>query len=253
MDGTLLGAAKILLLPPLGLLWLVLLGVVLHRWFRRTGKVVAWSSGALFYVMATPWFGSWSLSLLQPRYVEPAQFHDAQAIVVLGSGTYRDAPEYGGDTVNSRTLVRLRYAARLHRATGKPMLVSGGTPSDQTTPEAARMRSVLTEEFNVPVRWVEDRSVDTFTNALESRQMLSAAGVRRIFLVTHAWHMARARYAFEHAGFEVIPAPTAFSRTGDPGPLDFFPRPSGLLDSYFFFHELAGLGWYALRARAAGH
>ena len=40
----------------------------------------------------------------------------AQAIVVLGGGTYFNVVEYGSDTVNRYSLERIRYAARLHQA-----------------------------------------------------------------------------------------------------------------------------------------
>ena len=47
---------------------------------------------------------------------------------------------------------------------------------------------------------------------------LEAAGVRRILLVTHAMHMKRARDAFEAAGLEVVPAPTAWLGGGEAVP-----------------------------------
>ncbi|RKZ35880.1 MAG: YdcF family protein, partial [Gammaproteobacteria bacterium] len=88
-----------------------------------------------------------------------------QAIVVLGGGRYSDAPEYGGDTVARGTLERLRYGARLHRQTGLPLLVTGGRVYGETTAEATLMKSVLTDEFGVGVKWAENESRNTFENA----------------------------------------------------------------------------------------
>jgi uncharacterized SAM-binding protein YcdF (DUF218 family) len=101
------------------------------------------------------------------------------------------------------------------------------------------------------VRWSEERSVDTFTNAQESRRILAAHGIRTIYLVTHAWHMPRARLAFEHAGFEVIPAATAFTRPQptEPKLIDFLPRASALMQSYYFWHEVLGYLAYSVRMR----
>ena len=94
------------------------------------------------------------------------------------------------------------------------MLVSGGSVSGETAPEvAARCARCCNDEFRVPVHWIEERSRNTFKNALESYRVLAPARAsRRVYLVTHAWHMPRARLAFEHAGFTVIPAPTGFQR-----------------------------------------
>jgi uncharacterized SAM-binding protein YcdF (DUF218 family) len=70
--------------------------------------------------------------------------------------------------------------------------------------------------------------------------------VSRVLLVTHAWHMPRAVRSFAAAGITVTPAPTFFHR--EPlTPLDFLPRPEGLLASRHAMHEWIGLIWYALR------
>lgn len=39
------------------------------------------------------------------------------------------------------------------------------------------------------------------------RALLQARGVRKILLVTHGDHLARARAVFERAGFEILAAP----------------------------------------------
>ncbi len=67
-------------------------------------------------------------------------------LVALGGGTYPEAPEYGGDTVSTGSLERLRYAALLYRRSGKPILVSGGNPLGHATAEATQMRSLLRDE-----------------------------------------------------------------------------------------------------------
>ena len=239
---------KALMLPPLSLLLLGLLGLWIARKSFRLGASLAATALGLLYVMSTGLFGAWALGLLSPAYVDPRTRSDAQAIVVLAGGTYGFAPEYEGDTVSGLTLMRVRYAARLHRLTDTPVLVSGGTTIDTST-EAEQMRALLAEEFKVPVRWVESRSRDTFENALESRQILAPLHIKTIYLVTHAWHVPRARLVFEHAGFTVVAAPTGFAAVKNIGYRDFLPQPSGLVSSYYFFHEIIGYVWYWIRIR----
>ena len=240
---------KALLLPPGILLLLGCLGIWICRKRFRLGAMLVAAALGLWYVFSMPLFAGWALGLLCPAYVDPRTQPGAQAIVILGGGTYGFAPEYGTDMVSRLTLMRVRYGAKLYTLTARPILVSGGSVTRETTPEAVQMRALLIDEFKVPVRWMEDRSRDTFTNAIESRRLLEPLGIDTIYLVTHAWHVPRARLAFEHAGFVVLPAPTEFQRIDDFSVLDFLPRASALLNSYYFFHELFGYGWYWLKIR----
>jgi uncharacterized SAM-binding protein YcdF (DUF218 family) len=240
-------AISAFLVPPGSLLLAAGLGALLGWRWPRAGRVLIGLSLAALYVLATPLAGKTLLAALEPAPRDPLARGDGEAIVVLGGGTYFAAPEYGGDTVNPATLVRLRYAAHLHRALDRPVLVTGGAPTGSAVPEAVQMKQTLETDFRVPVRWVEPRSINTLENARLSRQLLAASGIRRIYLVTHAWHMPRAQRAFESAGFDVIPAATAYTTRSGPGVLDFLPSADALRESRQFFHEAIGMGWYHLR------
>lgn len=240
--------AATLLMPPLGLLLLAALGLFLARMWRRLGLGIAALSVAGLWLLATPMVGSNLLALVEPRQAPDVNvLKNAQAIVVLGGGTYFDAPEYGGDTVGSVTLERLRWGARLHRETGLPVLVTGGLPFGNATSEAAQMKDALARDFLIPVRWLDERSDNTLESALFSREILTRDGVNRIALVTHASHMRRAHRVFAQAGFTVLDAPTAFSNTGPTTALSFLPNAHGLMQSRIFCHEALGLGWYHVR------
>lgn len=253
MEWLITNAIAALLVPPGNLLLLAAIGaLVAVRRPRLGGALIALSFVAL-YALSTPFVADTLIKMVEPTARDPLTDQDGQAIVVLGGGTYFSAPEYQGqDTVSSYTLVRLRYAAYLHRALKKPVLVAGGAPLGNSTSEAEQMKRVLQQEFQVPVLWSEQGSNNTLENARLSYRILGAAGIRRIYLVTHAWHMPRARFAFEHAGFDVIPAPTEYTTGLEVTVLDFLPRAGALLDSNHFFHEAIGIGWYHLRF-AIGH
>lgn len=219
---------------------------------RTAGHCLTLGSLAALYVVSTPFFAANLLRLVEVSSSPPlAELRSAGAIVVLGGGTYFNAPEYGGDTVGAITLERLRWAARLHRQTGLPLLVCGGRPFGSVRSEAEQMRTALSEDFGVPVRWMEDRSNTTLENAANVRNELAAAGVNRIVLVTQAAHMRRARLAFARAGFEVVPSPTGFARLAPLTARSFLPDSEGLRMGRTFFHEVIGLGWYYLRLPAA--
>jgi uncharacterized SAM-binding protein YcdF (DUF218 family) len=245
--------AGALLMPPLSLLLLAALGLLLARLWRRVGLGLAAVSVAGLWLLATPMVGGSLLALVEPRQAPDVNvLKDAQAIVVLGGGTYFDAPEYGGDTVGSVTLERLRWGARLHRETGLPVLVTGGQPFGNATSEGAQMKDALSRDLQVPVRWLEERAGNTLESARFSRDILAQDGVTRIALVTHASHMRRAHRMFEQAGFTVLDAPTAFSGTGPVTALSFLPSAHGLMQSRIFCHEALGLGWYHVRRLLRG-
>lgn len=235
------------LLPPLAPLLLVFAGLYVLRRQPRGGRALIAGGAGVLLILSTPLVGSALVSTLEPPFVEPLR-EPADAIVVLGGGSYANAPEYGGDTVSSASLERLRYAAALHKRSRTPILVSGGNPLRHATAEATQMRAVLENEWGIPVTWSDDTSDTTFENARNSHAILDRAGIRRIYLVTHAWHMPRARHAFEAAGFTVIPAPTRYAMLRGARFADFVPDAEGFLLSARFCREVLGSIWYRLRS-----
>jgi len=109
---------------------------------------------------------------------------------------------------------------------------------------------VLEQEFLVKVTWREDKSRTTWENAKNSKQLIEAEGVKKILLVTHSWHMPRAVYSFEQAGFEVTPAPTMFETANPAGRLvfDYVPNVASLQTSSWMLHEMLGVLWYRFTA-----
>ena len=101
------------------------------------------------------------------------------------------------------------------------------------------------------MQWREAYSRSTWENAEYSQIILKEAGIKRIYLVTQAWHMSRAQMAFAAVGLEVIPAPTGFlhdhGESEVPLILDFLPSSRALQTHYFISHELLGMIWYKLR------
>jgi len=237
------------LLPPLALLCLLGLGLLLLKWHHKVAMALLLCGFALLWTTSTPYFAEGALHWLESHTkVADVRHSPAEAIIVLGGGSYVNAPEYDGqDTVSHQTLERLRYAARLQRKTGLPLLASGGKPEGSALAEAEQMKIALEQDFHVPVRWIEIGSENTTENARHSFELLQQAGIRKVYLVTHAWHMPRAADVFRRAGFEVIEAPTAFTTRYRIDVLAFLPRADSLRDSKIFIHEVIGLLWYRLK------
>ncbi len=110
---------KALVLPPTGPLLLAAFGLLLAGRHPRAGRLLASGGVALLLLISIPAVADALLRLVSD--VPPLDFErakSAQALIVLGGGTRRNAVEYGGDTLGRLTLERVRYGARVARLTG---------------------------------------------------------------------------------------------------------------------------------------
>ncbi|WP_298210373.1 YdcF family protein [Acidovorax sp.] len=232
-----------LLMPPVSSILLAFVGLWMARRHPRTGMAVVVLS--LLSVLALSWppvADALVRSLERYPAVAPKQLpaSKTQAIVVLGGGADTVAPEYGVDVLSRGARERVRYAVYLHQQTGLPILATGGSTGG-TRAEALVMKDVVEREFKGRVRWTEEESLDTRSNAEKSAAVLKAAGIERIALVTHGWHMVRAAEAFERAGLQVLPAPMGFKGGQTRRLYRVLPRASALADSSLALHEWLGI------------
>ena len=237
-----------MLLPPAGPLLLVVLGLLLIGSLPIAGYSLTLLGVAGLYLLSTPAIAYRLVDSLQSRYPVLTQVPaDAQVIVVLGGGRNRDAVEYGGDTVEYFTLERLRYAARLQRETGLPILASGGRLYGEARSEASLMKEALEQDFNAAVRWSEGRSRDTFQNAFNTARLLREQQLKRVLLVTHGWHMPRSMWSFQQTGLDITPAPTALQNPWHDWVL--VPNYRALYLASNALSEWLAIAWYRLRYR----
>lgn len=79
--------------------------------------------------------------------------------------------------------------------------------------------------------------------------MLHSKGVRKIVLVTEAYHMLRSERTFRLQGLEVVPAPCGFRSRGHFRGHWLLPDSRALAWTDDGLHEILGLGWYLIRRR----
>lgn len=171
----------------------------------------------------------------------------ADAIVVLGAGRDQGDAAWTEDQPSALAIERLRYAARLARASGLPVLISGGLHFGKPPSEAAIMADVLDEDFSVATRWQESQSRTTWENAQFSREILAAEKINRVVVVTQAFHMARARWSFEQQGFAVVPAPVGSLAKLDARPdAGWLPDGKAFMQSTWLINEAIGHMAYRL-------
>ncbi|MDE2006046.1 MAG: YdcF family protein [Rhodospirillales bacterium] len=240
----------LLIVPPPNLVLFAAAGLLMRGCWRRAGRWLTGASVVGLLVLAIPAVSlALLLSLERGLPLAPPAGSPPGAIVILSAEvTHLEGPGRP-EQPGRMTLQRLWAGVRLYRRTHLPILVSGGRLGGRAAvPVATQMANALREEFQVPARFVEDRSGTTWQNAQYSAAILRRAGIGSIWLVTNAWHEKRAILAFRHFGVTATAAPVAL----DGWAFVLAPSAGAWRDAYLAFHEWIGLAWYALQAwRAA--
>lgn len=226
-----------LVLPPVGLLLMAMCGALLG-WRGRVAFLLL-----AVLALATPMGAGLLRYSLEAALPMPADGPAPGAIIVLGAELQRG---HDGAEIGPRTLERLRHGVRLHRATGLPLLVTGGVLHPDAPPLSTLMAASLAGDFGTPPRWVEPRAANTRENAAFSVALLRAEGIEAAHVVSHGWHLPRALPLFE--GFRALPAPLQPPQQPRFAWTDFVPRADLLGESWFMLREWAGRLVDVLRA-----
>lgn len=169
----------------------------------------------ILWLSSTSGFSNLLARSLEWRYKPPEQIPVGEVIVLLGGGTESAAYPRSGVEINGAG-DRVFYAAQLYKDGKAPLiLLSGGEITwlnDGSATPAEDMAEILTS-MDVPAEAliIEDRSRNTYENALYAKELLDERGINKILLVTSAMHMPRSVALFEAQDFEVTPLPVDYS------------------------------------------
>lgn len=212
-----------LLIQPVGLLILGLTGILLASALQALQAVrfLAFLSLLLIVVSSQTNAGRLLLQPLENRFIRPAGLPPADSlagIIVLGGGFDGHVTRQRGGFELGESGDRFVEALRLARALPKvPLIVSGGEASligktEGDAPVAAR----FFEAFDVAAdRLVlEDRSLNTYENAVLTKAAIAGMPEGRWLLITSAFHMPRAVGAFREQNVDVIAWPVDFRTSG---------------------------------------
>ncbi len=242
-----------LALPPMAPLCLALMGLLVSARRRVLGWFLIAVGVVALWLLSCNAVAVWlSHQLLPQVHPLPAasvaaslKEQKVQAVLVLGGGVQARATEYGEPQPSSITAMRVVYGAWVARQGNLPLAFAGGVgwanAGQQSPTEADAARRMLERGGGPALRWVDDSSRDTVENARAMRPILQRAGIQRIALVTHAWHMPRSVKAFEDAGFTVVPAPMGFVEPLQRPLLEWMPSAHGLQASQSVVREWMGL------------
>jgi len=141
----------------------------------------------------------------------------ADVILMLGGSIYEKSPDISGQGApGPDTLMRLVTAARLHRRLGIPIVVSGGKVFSDSVPIAPIAKRFLVD-LGIPADTVilEERSRDTYENALYCKSICEQHGFKKPLMVTSSYHIKRALLCFNKVALAVTPFPCALTTWPD--------------------------------------
>lgn len=223
-----------LLLPPVGLLWL-LLAAALAAHTRRL-RALLLLVFALFWLLGSPMISRIALRSL--ALADGAQPSIAGgALLVLGGEVARDDRD---DEAGFASEARVREAARRAKVSNLPVIVTGG----RLQPDEPAVATLMAKSFadrGVTVL-VEDRAKDTCENLRYGAEVARAAGIEGpLLVVTNAWHIRRAMLAAEITGVAALPAPLPLEALPRVSFRAFLPAARGWGESYWALHEWLGV------------
>ena len=238
----------LLAVPPPNLILIGIFGLILSKWYRRSGVAITAVCLVLMLLLSLPFVASRIVVSLENAVPRAVAGDAPQAIVVLSAETEHVVAPGPDRVVGPLTLEREAAAAALARRTGLPVLVSGGRLRNDDIALGDLMAASMAQSFGVTPRWIDARSRTTWENAADSAAVLAPLGIHSVFVVTHAWHMPRALLAFRHFGLHAVPTVVRWDDTTQ----GVLPNSTAWLDSYYGLHEWIGLGWYWLKERWPG-
>jgi uncharacterized SAM-binding protein YcdF (DUF218 family) len=200
---------------------LLVVGAVLYLWpggrGRRAARIVWAASAVLLYLLSTqPVSQSFMLPLETVHPVPTdAQIREAGATVVLSGGLAVNPMELERPLLSRVSVARTVAAVRLYKRFHTGPLIFAGGSGDPLAPgldEGGAMRD-LAVELGVPLDDVitENRSRTSGESARFTAALLEQRAIRRIVLVTSAFHLPRSVRLFRRQGLEVVPYPAEFA------------------------------------------
>ena len=248
----------LLLLQPIGFVWVVLIVLAIVLWRRRQRGValVLSALAVLITIVGGTDLTFWMLWRLERPWasVKLADAPECDVALVLG-GCADPSPREAGGVHLTIAADRLLMGVEVVRTGKAPVLVIGGGwtfLNGEKKAEADAVKAWLTS-WNLPA----DREIvslgataDTRDEALHFAALAKARGWQRVLLVTSASHMRRAAAVYRAVGINPVPVPCNFLAAVEPLPRWMpvgIPGVTGFDRLGVWSHEMVGWAVYSRR------
>lgn len=201
------------------LIGLGLLILFLHPTRARLGKLLAATGFVALVVLGFSPIGYALLLPLEERFPRrELPTGQIRGIIFLGGFEDPSVSHARSALILNESAERLTEAVLIARAFPDAKIVFTGGASEifMRSPSGASAVGGFLEAAGIPAERIvlEDRSRNTYENAIETGKLVDPKPGEHWLLVTSAWHMPRAVGTFRHAGFDVIPWPTDYRTRG---------------------------------------
>ncbi|MBC2743266.1 MAG: YdcF family protein [Desulfosarcina sp.] len=239
------------ILPP-GIIILVIVLISFPMMYRRRWKLGAinLTVGLVLWALSTTPVANFLMQGLESDFSIPVN-PSGDVIILLGGAIIDKVPDLTGTAAPSPSMMgRIVTAVRLYQQLRLPIIVTGGRVYDDADAAVATVAKRFLMDLGVPdnLITVEDRARDTAQNARLTTAICRQLGFTKPILLTTAYHLKRARMAFDAAGMPVIPFPAYFLSARDIPYTGrhFLPRAGALCASADALHEYIGILYYRL-------
>ena len=201
------------ILPP-GIFILAIVLISLVMCYRKRWKLglVNLTVGLMLWALSTVPLANFLIQGLESDFPIPAN-PSGDVISLLGGVIIDRVPDLSGTAAPSPLMMgRIVTAVRLYQRLGLPIIVTGGRVSDDSAVAGAAVIKRFLVDLGVPVNIIteEDRARDTAQNARFTATICRQQGFSKPILISAAYHLERARLAFDAAGMKVTPFPAYF-------------------------------------------
>lgn len=227
---------------PTGVIVILLLLAAWKKW-----RWAALLAGGIFWAGSIPAVSNLLLRPLEDAY--PARsigsLPEADAVLVLG-GILSPAKETGLVTEWGETVERFDAGVEIVQRGKTRLVLFTGDPrgSEGTALQREALERGVARERTAVIGAVGN----TADEATQLKRFASQHGLKRVVLVTSAWHMPRAMRLFRGAGVELVPFPVDYhalpNRTLPY--LDWIPNAGALAKTEQALRECYGMMFYAI-------
>ncbi len=202
----------------------------------------------LFYLLSTYYIGNKLITPLEKPYNIPLEETKVDGVVILGGGHYKGSSNL---PLAESAFKRLMYGIMIAKKRNLPIIYAG---AGNELESAQLCIDELNDSFDLNLTANKDKLLSSFSivythDALNTQQNAEKTAKifyehnitkPKIYLVTSATHMRRAKALFQEYNMKVVPAATDFKSRSDSCYCFYYPTINGLYINNIVIHETLG-------------